>query len=79
MHRLDYNPKDPEMFSVIIDKMPILQEDEKVRKILSNYKIIKSRRQSYNLKRLLKQSLRQMIHANLENVLDQTAASAFIF
>ena len=40
-----YNPRDPEM--------PILQEDEKIRKILSNYKFIKSKRQPYNLKRLL--------------------------
>ena len=37
-----YNPRDPEMFSVIIENMPILQEDEKMRKILSNYKFIKS-------------------------------------
>ena len=48
-----YNPRDPKMFSVIIEKMPILQEDEKMRKILSNYKFIKSKRQPYNLKRLL--------------------------
>lgn len=48
-----YNPRDPEMFSVIIENMPILQEDEKMRKILANYKFIKSKRQPYNLKRLL--------------------------
>ena len=48
-----YNPRDPEMFSVIIENMPILQKDEKMRKILSNYKFIKSKRQPYNLKRLL--------------------------
>ena len=48
-----YNPRDPEMFSVIIENMPILQEDEKMQNILSNYKFIKSRRQPCNLKRLL--------------------------
>ena len=41
------------MFRVIMDNMPILQADEKMRNILSNYKSIKSKRQSYNLKRLL--------------------------
>ena len=48
-----YNPRDPERFSVIIENMPILQEDEKMQKILSNYKFIKSKCQPYNLKRLL--------------------------
>ena len=48
-----FDPRDPEMFRVIMDNMPILQADEKMRNILSNYKIIKSKRQSYNLKRLL--------------------------
>ena len=48
-----FNPRDPEMFRVIMDNMPILQADEKLRNILSNYIIIKSKRQPYNLKRLL--------------------------
>ena len=48
-----YNPRDPEMFRVIMDKMPILQEDEKMRNILSKHKILKSKRQPYNLKHLL--------------------------
>ena len=48
-----FNPPDPEMFRVIMDNMPILQTDEKIRNILSNCKIIKSKRQPYNLKRLL--------------------------
>ena len=48
-----FNPRDPEMFRLIMDNMPILQPDEKMRNILSNYKIIKSKRQPYNLKRLL--------------------------
>ena len=33
-----YNPNDPEMFHVIIDNEPILQEDEKMRNILSRFK-----------------------------------------
>ena len=41
------------MFRVIMDNLPILEADEKMRNILSNYKIIKSKRQPYNLKRLL--------------------------
>ena len=41
------------MFNVIIENMPILQEDENMQKILSNHKFIKSKRQPYNLKRLL--------------------------
>ena len=48
-----YNPNDPEMFHVIIDNEPILQEDEKMRNILSRFKFIKSKGQPYNLKRLL--------------------------
>ena len=41
------------MFRVIMDNMPILQADEKMRNTLSNYKIIKRKRQPYNLKRFL--------------------------
>ena len=49
-----YNPKDPGILKVIIlDKNPILNEDETIREILSNYQFIKSRSQSYHLKRLL--------------------------
>ena len=33
-----FNPRDPEMFRVIMTNMPILQADEKMRNILSNYK-----------------------------------------
>ena len=46
-------PNDPEMFHVIIDNESILQEDEKMRNILSKFKFIKSKRQPYNFKRLL--------------------------
>ena len=48
-----YNPRDSEMFRVIMDIMPILQEDEKMRKSLSKHKNLKGKRQPYNLKRLL--------------------------
>lgn len=41
------------MYHVIIENKPILQEDEKMRKILSQFKFIKSKRQPYNLKRIL--------------------------
>ena len=49
-----YNPRDAETFQVIMDNIPIFQEDEKkMRNILSKHKILKSKRQPYNLKRLL--------------------------
>ena len=48
-----YNHRDPEMFRVIMDNMPVLQEDEKMRNILPKHKILTSKRQSYNLKYLL--------------------------
>ena len=48
-----FNPKDPEMYHVIIENKPILQEDETMRNILSKFKFIKSKRQPYNLKRVL--------------------------
>ena len=48
--------RDPEMFWVIMDNMPILQADEIMRYILSNYKIIKSKRHPYNPRRLLTKS-----------------------
>ena len=48
-----HNPQDPEMFQVILDNVPILKEDDKMRNILTKYKLIKSKRQPYNLKRLL--------------------------
>ena len=44
-----YNPKDPEIFRVILDNVPILKEDDKLRNILSKYNLIKSKRQPYNL------------------------------
>ena len=48
-----HNPKNPEIFSVINFNLPILQEDPKMNKVLSNFKLIKSKRQPNNLKQLL--------------------------
>ena len=48
-----YNPRDPEMFRVIMDNLPILQEDENMRNILWKHRILKRKRQPYNLKPLL--------------------------
>ena len=47
-----HNPKDPEMFRVILDNIPILKFDT-MRNILSKYAILRSKRQSYSLMRLL--------------------------
>ena len=48
-----HNPKNPEIFILINFNLPILQEDPKMNKVLSNFKLIKSKRQPNNLKRLL--------------------------
>ena len=48
-----HNPKNPELFKVIIFNLPILREDPKMKSILSNFKMIKCKRQPNNLKRLL--------------------------
>ena len=54
---IPYNPKDPEMFKVILDNVPILKEDDNMRNIESKYKLIKSKRQPYRLKRLLTKAM----------------------
>ena len=48
-----HNPKNPEIYNVIQFNLPILHEDPKMSNILSNFKMIKSKRQPKNLKRLL--------------------------
>ena len=48
-----HNPKNPEIYKVIQFNLPILKENPKMNDILSNFKIIKSKRQPNNLKRLL--------------------------
>ena len=48
-----FNPKNPEMFNTIRQNLPILHEDETMKEIMQNYPIIKSKRQPWNLKKLL--------------------------
>ena len=48
-----HNSQNPELFNVIKYNLPILQEDPKMNEILSNFKLIKSKRQPNNLKRLV--------------------------
>ena len=75
-----FNPKDPEIFPVIINNLPILEKDEKMKGIISKYKFIKSKRQPYNLKHLLiKQISLQIMNTQWKNVIDRTAATAFIY
>ena len=51
-----YNPKNKEAFGNIKNNMEILKNDETMRTILNNTKVIKSKRQLPNLKRLLVKS-----------------------
>ena len=48
-----FNPKNPELFGAILQKLNILREDQKMNDILQANTIIKSKRQPPNLKRLL--------------------------
>ena len=48
-----FNVKDPEIFPVIFNNLPIVEKDEKMKGIISKYKFIKNKRQHYNLKRSL--------------------------
>ena len=48
-----FNPKNVEMFQYIHHNLPILNRDEKMKKILEENQIIKSKRQSHSLKKLL--------------------------
>ena len=48
-----FNPKNPEMFNTIRQNLPILHEDEAMKEITQAYQIIKSKRQPWNLNRLL--------------------------
>lgn len=40
-----YNPKNPEMFNIIKNNLPILQQDECMKQIFSRFSFIKSKRQ----------------------------------
>ncbi len=48
-----HNPKNPEIFSVIKSNMPIIQQDERLKRIFTSSKFIKSKRQPNNLKKIL--------------------------
>ena len=48
-----FNPKNLELFNSIRKNLPILQEDETMNKILQEFRIIKSKRQPRNLKKLI--------------------------
>ena len=48
-----YNPKNKEAFGILKNNMEILKNDETMRTVLNNTKVIKSKRQLPNLKRLL--------------------------
>nr|XP_022299146.1 uncharacterized protein LOC111107980 [Crassostrea virginica] len=48
-----HNPQNPEIYNVIRNNLPILEEDPDMKKILDNSQVIKSKRQSPNLKKIL--------------------------
>ena len=48
-----FNPRDPELFGKIREDINILKRDNVMKEVLSKYKIIKSKRQPPNLKKLL--------------------------
>ena len=48
-----FNPKNPEVFNIINQNLPILHEDRQMKELYSKYKFIKSKRQPKNLKKLL--------------------------
>ena len=48
-----FNPKNPEILNTIRQNLPILYEDATMKEITQTYQIIKSKRQPWNLKRLL--------------------------
>lgn len=48
-----HNPRNPEVFNIIRNNLPILEEDPDMKKILDTSQIIKSKRQSPSLKYIL--------------------------
>ncbi|MEW8548114.1 MAG: hypothetical protein AB2693_31815, partial [Candidatus Thiodiazotropha sp.] len=48
-----HNPKNPEAFQILRNNLPILTNDQQMSKVLKDTKIIKSKRQPQNLKKLL--------------------------
>ena len=48
-----YNPRNAELFGQILNNIPILQNDERMKAVLQKHPIIKSKRQSKSLKTIL--------------------------
>ena len=48
-----YNPRNTEVFNIIYQNLPMLNKDERMKKVLQQYNIIKSKRQPKSLKKLL--------------------------
>ena len=48
-----FNPKNPEVFNIIKQNLPVLHEDRRMKELYSKYKFINSKRQPKNLKKLL--------------------------
>ena len=70
-----FNPKNPEMFNTIRQNLLILYEDETMNEIVQEYQIIKSKRQPWNLKRLLHEQnlMKHKNHRKKQNATDLTA------
>ena len=49
-----FNPRNPDMFKVIKDTLPLLDTSPRMKKALKNIKLINSKRQPSKLKKLLK-------------------------
>ena len=61
-----FNPKNPEVFNIIKQNLPILQEDTQMKELYSKYKFIKSKCQPKNLKKLLTKARFDSIPITLE-------------
>ena len=46
-----FNPKNPDVFNIINQSLPILREDRQMKELYSKYKFLKSKRQPKNLKK----------------------------
>jgi len=59
-----YNPKNPELFPTILRNQNIIKQSERMRSILDSTNIIKSKRQSWNLKKILTRAKFETVHEN---------------
>lgn len=48
-----HNPKNQEFFQIIKSNLPLLERDQKMNEVLNKFQIIKSKRQSPSLKKIL--------------------------